>query len=152
MGLGNFPAWFGSLGCFCAGLGAAIGAITGNIARGRGLGAGLAGGRAEIRKNGMLLHLTLAQGGEVIGDGIVFIESDVAGVGADETFVENAAGKLVKAFVLEGAEHAGADLSGVGDGVERDAAVLALLAKFFSEGSHGCSGGRGQSPSALSWG
>ena len=92
---------------------------------------------AEIRKNGLPLNLTLAQCGQIIGHGFFFVESDLAGVGADETLVEYAAGKLVKVFVFEGAQHAGADFGGVGDGVERNAALLTLFAKFFSERSHG---------------
>jgi hypothetical protein len=97
----------------------------------------LAGRSAEIGENGLLLDLAFAQGGEIIGDGFFFVESDLAGVGADEAFVEDAAGKLVEVFVFEGAQHAGADFGGVGDSVEREAALLALLAKFFSERSHG---------------
>ena len=98
--------------------------------------AGFAGRSAEIGENGLLPNLTLAQGGQIVSDGFFFVESDLAGVGAHETFVEDAAGKLVEVFVFQGAQHAGADLGGVGDGVERDAALLALFAKFFSERSH----------------
>ncbi len=85
----------------------------------------------------MLLNLTLAQGSEIVGDSFLFVETDLAGVGAHETFVEDAAGELVEVFVLEGAEHAGADFGGVGDGIERYAALLALLAKFVSKCSQG---------------
>jgi hypothetical protein len=92
---------------------------------------------AEIGQDGVRLNLTLTQGGEVIGYGFLFVESDLAGVGAHETFVEDAAGKLVEVLVLEGAEHAGADFGRVGDSLERDATLFALLAKFFSERSHG---------------
>ena len=93
------------------------------------------------------LNLALAQGGEIIGDGFFFVETDLAGVGADKAFVEDAAGELVEMLVLNGAEHAGADFGGGGDGVERDATLLALLAKFFPEGAHVDSGGReGESP------
>jgi hypothetical protein len=84
-----------------------------------------------------LLNLTLAQGGEIFGYGFLFVESDLAGIGAYESFVEDAAGKLVEVFVLESTQHTGADFGGAGDGVERDAALLTLLAKFFSERSHG---------------
>jgi hypothetical protein len=90
----------------------------------------------EIREDGLLLDLTLTQGGQIIGYDFFFVESDLAGVGADETFIEDAAGKLVKVFVFESAQHAGADFRRVGDGIELEAALLALLAKFFSEGSH----------------
>jgi hypothetical protein len=48
----------------------------------------------------LLLDLTFAQGGEVIGYGFFFVESDLAGEGADETFVEDAARKLVEVFIL----------------------------------------------------
>jgi len=57
-------------------------------------------------------------------------------------------GSLVEVFLFEGAQHAGADLGGVGDGFEREAALLALLAKFFSERSTSGSGGR-EYPAAL---
>jgi hypothetical protein len=98
----------------------------------------IAGSRcAEIRKNGLLLNLAFAQGGEIVGDGFLFVEADLAGIGAYETLIEDAAGKLVEVFVFEGAQHARADLGGIGDGVERDAALLALFAKFISKRSQG---------------
>jgi len=107
---------------------------------------------AEIGQDGVGLNLTLAQGREVIGYGFLFVESDLAGVGAHETFVEYAAGKLVEVLVLEGAEHAGADFGRVGDSLERDATLFALLAKFFSERSHGwLRRAGGKSPSAWRW-
>jgi hypothetical protein len=99
--------------------------------------AGLSRRGVEIRQNGLRLNLTLAQSGEIVGYRFFFVEADLAGVGADETFVEDAARELVKMFVFEGAQHAGADFRGVGDGIERDATLLALLAKFFPERSHG---------------
>jgi len=83
------------------------------------------------------VKLVLAQGEEIIGDGFLLVKADLAGVGADETLVEDAAGELVKAFVLDSAQHAVADFGGGGDGVERDAALLALFAKFLSERTHG---------------
>jgi len=97
---------------------------------------GSPGRGAQAGQNGLGLNLALAQGGEIVGNGFFFVEADVAGVGPDEPFVENAAGKLVEVFVFDGAEHAGADFRGGGDGVEREAAMLALFAKFFSEGTH----------------
>lgn len=92
---------------------------------------------AEIGENGLLLHLALAQRDEVVGDGFFFVEADLAGVGAHEALIEDATGKLVEVFVLESAQHAGADLGGAGDSLERNAALLALIAKFFSERSQG---------------
>jgi hypothetical protein len=106
-----------------------------------GLGCGPDGWSAEVRKNGLSLNLAFAQGGEIVGDDFFFVEADLAGVGAYEAFVEDAAGKLVEAFVLDGAQHAGADFCDAGDSVEREATLLALLAKFVSERTHGGSGG-----------
>jgi hypothetical protein len=98
--------------------------------------AGFTGRGAEIRQNGLLLNLSLAQGGQIVGHRFFFVESDLTGVSANETFVEDAAGKLIKMFVFEGAQHAGADFGAIGDGIEGDAPLLALLAKFFPERSH----------------
>jgi len=78
-------------------------------------------------------NLGAVQRGEIVGDGLLFVEADVAGVGADESFIEDAAGKLIEVFFFEGAEHAGADFCGVGNGVEFDAALFALFTKFFPE-------------------
>ena len=47
-------------------------------------------------------------GGHEIGDGLVFVDAQMAGVGADKPFVEDAAGKLVEVFFLEGDEESGA--------------------------------------------
>ena len=112
------------------------------VESGGALSRGFGGWGAEVGENGLRVNLALAQGGKVIGDNFFFVEADLAGVGADETFVEDAAGELVEMLVLNGAEHAGADFRGGGDGVERDAAPLTLLTKFFSEGAHKNSGGR----------
>jgi hypothetical protein len=92
---------------------------------------------AELGQNGLLLNLILAQRGQIVGDGFFFVQSDLAGIRPHEALVEDAAGELVKMFVFEGAQHAGADLCGVGDGIELDAALLALFAKFLSERTHG---------------
>ena len=99
---------------------------------------GFSGWGAEIRHIGIgpLLDLTLADGCEIAGHCFFFVKADLAGVGADETFIEDAAGELIEAFVFQGAQQAGADFRGIGDGIEFDAAQLALLAKFFSEGAH----------------
>ena len=39
-------------------------------------------------------------------------------------------------LVFDGAQHAGADFCNGGDGVERDASLLALVTQFFSERTH----------------
>ena len=43
----------------------------------------MAHGRAEIGQDGLLLNLAFAQGLQIIGDGFFFVESDLAGVGAN---------------------------------------------------------------------
>ena len=100
-------------------------------------GTGFAGWSTEVGEDGLLLNLTLTQSGEIIGDRFFFVEADLAGVGPDESFIEDATGKLVEVFLFERAKHANADFGGVGNGIESEAALLALLAKFFSEGSQG---------------
>ena len=94
-------------------------------------------GGTEIGEDFLGLDLAFAQCGQVVGNGFFLVETDLPGVGADETFVEDSTGKLVKVFVFESTEHARADFCGIGDGVERETALLALLAKFFSERSQG---------------
>src|SRR5579862_7539243 len=78
-------------------------------------------------------------GGEVVGDDLVFVHADDAGVSANETFIKDAAGKLLEVIFLESLQHAGADLGGVGDFVERDTTLLALLPQFRAKGWHGIS-------------
>ena len=101
---------------------------------GRGDRDGFRGG--GIRWNGPKLDWILARGGEIVRYSFVFVETDLAGVGANETFVEDAAGELIKVFVFEGSQHARADFRGFGDGIEIEPALFALFAKFFSERSH----------------
>src|SRR5580700_2771198 len=91
---------------------------------------------AEIRQDGLRLNLVLAQRREIIGYSFFFIESDLPRVGADKALAENTARKLVKVFVLDGAQHTRADFRGGRNCVERDATLLALFAQFFSERSH----------------
>ena len=97
----------------------------------------MAGKIGEIRRKGIRLKLGLAHRVEIVGYSFFFVESDLTGVSAHETFVEDAAGKLVEVFLFEGAQHASADFGGAGDGIEADALLLALLAKFFSECTQG---------------
>ena len=62
----------------------------------------------------------------VFGEEIFFVEAEVAGDGADEAAVENAAGELVPIFVFESFEKAQADASGDNDFIGRDFAKFAL--------------------------
>ena len=58
------------------------------------------GWRAKIRQDGLLLDLTFAESCQVVGYGFFLVESDLAGVGANETFVEDAARELVELFIF----------------------------------------------------
>lgn len=62
----------------------------------------------NVGRDGVLLDLILARlipshSGQVVGYGFFFVEPDLAGVGADKTFVEDAARELVEVLVFEGA-------------------------------------------------
>ena len=59
------------------------------------------------------VNLGLAQGDEIVGDGFLAVEAEMLGVGANESFVEDAAGKQVEVFFLDGLKHARADLGDV---------------------------------------
>jgi len=82
------------------------------------------------------VDLGLAQAAEVVGDGLFVVESEMLGVGADETFVEDAAGELVEALLFNGQEHARADFGDVGDVFEREFFLLARFAEFVAEVAH----------------
>src|SRR5258708_26013520 len=69
-------------------------------------GTGFAGRSAEVREDGLLLNLTLTQSGEIVGDRFFFVEADLAGVGAYETLIGDAAGNLGEGFFFESARHA----------------------------------------------
>jgi hypothetical protein len=83
------------------------------------------------------LNLALAERREIIRNGFFFVEADLACVGTDKPFVEDATGKLIEMFFLDCAQHARTDFGGGGDGVEREAALLAPFAQFFPERTHG---------------
>ena len=69
----------------------------------------------------------IAGSNQVIGDGLFFVEAEATGVGADEAFIEDAAGELVEVVLFQGKQHASANLGGAGDFLQRDATLLALL-------------------------
>ena len=81
----------------------------------------------------MGIDLSLAQAGQVIGDGVFVVEAEVFGVGANEAFVEDAAGELVEVFVFDSLKHPRTDLGDVGNVIERDMFLLAFFAEFISE-------------------
>jgi hypothetical protein len=88
----------------------------------------------------MRINLRLTQAGKVVGDCVFGIETKMLGVGADESFVEDSAGKLVEVFFFDGLQHASADLSDVGNVVERKFFAFASFAEFVSELTHGVVG------------
>jgi len=88
------------------------------------------------------IDLRLAQADKVVGDGFFVVEAEMLGVGANESFIEDAAGKLIEVFLFDGLEHAGADLGYVGDVIEREIFFLARLAEFVSELAHWVGGRR----------
>lgn len=101
--------------------------------------------RALFRSGGMLgwgvpdfvgVDLGLAKTSEVVGDGILVVETEMFGVCANESLVEDTAGKLVELLLLDGLEHARADFGGVGNIIERDAPGFARLTKFVAELAH----------------
>jgi hypothetical protein len=82
------------------------------------------------------IELGLAESRQVSGDGIFGVEPQHLRIGANEAFVEYSAGEHIEPFLLDGLQHAGADLGDVGNVIERKAAPLALFAKFFPECPH----------------
>ena len=75
-------------------------------------------------------------GGHEIGDSLVLVDTQMAGIGADETLVEDASGKLVEVVLLECGQEAGADLGGDGDVVQRDLALFPLPLQPCPKGFH----------------
>jgi len=59
------------------------------------------------------------------------------GVGANESFIEDTAGKLVEVFFFDGLQHAGANLGDAGNVVERELFRFAGFAEFVAEYGHG---------------
>ncbi len=82
------------------------------------------------------VDLRLAEAGEVVGDGFFVVESEMLGVGADESLVEDAAREQVEVLFFDGLEHARADLGDVGDVIVRELFLLACLAEFVAEFAH----------------
>lgn len=48
------------------------------------------------------VDLRLAEAGEIVGDGFFGIHSEMLGIGADESLVEDTAGELVEVFFFDG--------------------------------------------------
>lgn len=82
------------------------------------------------------VDLRLAEAGKIIGDGFFSIHSEMLGIGANESLVEDTAGQLIEVLFFDGLEHARTDLGDIGNGIERDVFFLARLAEFVSEFAH----------------
>jgi len=90
---------------------------------------------------GMGFELRLTKAGEVACDRFIVVQAEMFGVGANKALVENATGELVEMFLFDGPQHAGTDFGDVGDVLERDAFLLALIAECVAELAHWDSGG-----------
>ena len=88
----------------------------------------LAGG--DFRRHGRRVAGSL----QILGNGLVFIEAEAAGIGADKALVEDASRQLVELIFLQRLQHAGADLSGAGNLLQGDLALFAFLFQFFAKG------------------
>src|SRR5581483_3975197 len=84
--------------------------------------------RSALAKNGF--------GGKEVGHGLLLVDPEIARVRAHEALIEDAARELVEVFGLQGGEGARADLGGLGDFFQRDAAHLALAPQPFAKASH----------------
>jgi hypothetical protein len=63
--------------------------------------------------------LRFPQDGEILRDSFFVIQSQVLGVGSNETLVEHTSGKLVEVLGLDRFKHPRVDLRDAGDVIER---------------------------------
>src|ERR1051326_7772842 len=68
--------------------------------------------------------------------GLIFVYSKMAGIAADEGFIEHAPGELIEFFFFDRLEKARADFGGLGHVIQRDFALFAFAFKTLAEGSH----------------
>jgi hypothetical protein len=66
-------------------------------------------------------------GGHVVGNGLVFVDTQVAGVGTDKAFIKDSAGKLVELFFFDGDQETGSDLGRQRYVVQSDLALFPFL-------------------------
>ena len=98
---------------------------------------GWGGGRQSLRfPHFTRIDLSLTEASEVVVHRLFVIQAEVLGVGTNESFIKDAAGKLIEVFFFDGLEHARADLGDVGNLVEREFFFLARVTKFVSEVAH----------------
>ena len=53
----------------------------------------------------MRVDLCLAKASEIVGDGFFVVQSEMLGVSANKSLIEDAAGELVKVFLFDGPKH-----------------------------------------------
>ena len=71
---------------------------------------------------------------QVFGNGLIFVESNAARIGADEALVEDAPGQLVELIFFQGLQHARPDLGGDRNLLQCDLALFALQFQSFAKG------------------
>jgi hypothetical protein len=59
-------------------------------------------------------------GGHKIGNSLVFVQTEMVGVGAHETLVKDPAGKLIELVFLKGSQKTGTDLGGDSNIIQRN--------------------------------
>jgi len=129
--------------------------LRGGRTRGRGF-APIGSGATLGIATSVRVNLFLAETGKIFRNGIVGVEANLLGVGANESLVEDASGELVEVFIFDCLQHARADLGDIGNVIKREFLALASLAKLVAEAAHdpfgimigqlsrGCYGTRGQ--------
>src|ERR1700723_3668 len=76
----------------------------------------------------------VAGGLQVVGNYLIFVEADAAGVSAHETLIKDASRQLIEFILFQRLQHAGANFGGGGNLLQRDVALFALLFQFFTKG------------------
>ena len=71
---------------------------------------------------------------QVVGNGLIFVEANATGIGADEALVEDAPRQLVELILFQRLQHARPDFGGAGNLLQRDFALFALQLQFFAKG------------------
>lgn len=82
------------------------------------------------------IDLGLMKACEIVRDGVFGVEAEMLGVGADKSFIEDAAGELIEAFLFDCLQHARADLGDVRHVIEGELFALARSTEFISELAH----------------
>ena len=82
------------------------------------------------------VDLRLPQASQIVVDRIFGIQTEVLGVSADESAIEDATWELIELLLFNGLQHSRADLCYVGNVVEREFFSLPRLKEFVSELAH----------------